>query len=73
MDMLKFIMVIAAPQPQVYGVLILISFGFIILGWISFAKYSYGIRGHILPHFDKLQKCNCGDRANNNIEQSTTE
>ncbi|XP_060597405.1 solute carrier family 40 member 1-like [Ruditapes philippinarum] len=65
MDMLKFIMVIAAPDPHVFGILILVSFFFIILGWISYAKYSYGVRGHLF-HFDKIRKCECSDTRNNN-------
>lgn len=67
MDMLKFLMVIAAPEPQVFGILVLISFSFIILGWISYAKYSHGVRGHLF-HFDKIRKCECGDASNNNLD-----
>lgn len=65
MDMLKFVMVIVAPEPEVFGILILISFTFIILGWISYAKYSRGVRGHLF-HFEKIRKCECGANNNNN-------
>ena len=66
MDMLKFVMVIVAPQPEVFGILIFISFAFILLGWVFYAKYSHQSRGHLF-HFDKIRKCECVDTRNNNI------
>lgn len=66
MDMLKFIMVIIAPQPEVFGLLVIISFGFILLGWLFYAKYSHQARGHLF-HFDKIKKCECVDAKNNNV------
>ena len=66
MDILKNIMVVVAPHPEVFGILILISFGFIIIAWMFYAKYSYSVRGHLF-HFDKIRKCDCGDARNNNV------
>ncbi|XP_052286243.1 solute carrier family 40 member 1-like isoform X2 [Dreissena polymorpha] len=60
MDMLKFVLVIAIPQPELFGFLILLSFSFICIGWMLFAKYSHSARGHLF-HFGK-----CSDRKNNN-------
>ncbi|KAJ8313529.1 hypothetical protein KUTeg_008090 [Tegillarca granosa] len=53
MDMFKFLLVILIPQPEFFGFLILTSFGFICLGLIFYARYSYSARGHLF-HFDKL-------------------
>ncbi|XP_060081691.1 solute carrier family 40 member 1-like [Ylistrum balloti] len=55
-DMLKFLMVIIAPDPEVFGILILISFSFICIGWVFYAKYSRSARGHLF-HFDKVASC----------------
>ncbi|XP_052058185.1 solute carrier family 40 member 1-like [Mytilus californianus] len=66
MDMLKFLMVILAPYPQEFGLLVLISFVFVCMGWIFYARYSYSVRGHLF-HFDKL----CPDKQNNNILPET--
>lgn len=55
-DMLKFLMVIFAPDPEVFGILILISFMFVCLGWVFYAKYSRSARGHLF-HFEKVSKC----------------
>lgn len=60
MDMLKFVLVIAIPQAELFGFLILLSFSFICIGWMLFAKYSHSVRGHLF-HFGK-----CSDRKNNN-------
>ncbi|VDI15685.1 solute carrier family 40 (iron-regulated transporter), member 1, partial [Mytilus galloprovincialis] len=68
MDMLKFLMVILAPYPQEFGLLVLISFVFVCLGWIFYARYSYSVRGHLF-HFDKL----CPDKQNNNIVVETVD
>ncbi|XP_045169878.2 solute carrier family 40 member 1-like isoform X2 [Mercenaria mercenaria] len=54
MDMLKFIMVMVAPQPEVFGVLVLISFAFVLIGCLLYAKYSHSVRGHLFHAFDKL-------------------
>ena len=72
MDILKCIMVIVAPKPETFGILILISFGFILLGWLFYAKYSHKTRGHLF-HFDKIRKCECGDAQNNNVSADNME
>ena len=69
MNMLKFVMVIVAPQPEVFGLLIIISFAFILLGWMFYAKYSHQTRGHLF-HFDKIRKCECVDSRNNNVSSN---
>ncbi|OQV16415.1 Solute carrier family 40 member 1 [Hypsibius exemplaris] len=50
MDMLKFILVIFLPYPETFGILIIISFLFVIFGDGFYALYSYRTRGHLLPH-----------------------
>ena len=62
MNMLKFIMVIIAPYPKEYGFLVFISFAFVCLGWVLYAKFSYSIRGHLF-HFEKI----CAKKENNNV------
>ena len=47
MDMLKFVMVIVAPEPEVFGLLVLISFAFVSLGYILYAKYVCSVRGQL--------------------------
>ncbi|KAJ8314091.1 hypothetical protein KUTeg_008652 [Tegillarca granosa] len=66
MDMLKFLLVILVPQPELFGFLILISFMFICLGWVFYARYSHSVRGHLF-HFDKMRKCL--DTQNNNAQE----
>lgn len=72
MDILKFLLVIAFPEAERFGYLILVSFSFIVLGWILYARFSYVARGHLLP-LHKMQKCRCSDRANNNLDTAATE
>lgn len=55
MDMLKFVMVIVAPEPEVFGVLVLISFAFVLIGFMCYAKYSRSVRGHLFHIFDKIK------------------
>jgi iron-regulated transporter 1 len=50
MDMLKFAMVIVAPDPPTFGILILISFAFIIIGIFFYTLYVKKVRGHVF-HF----------------------
>lgn len=48
-DTAKFLLVIACPWPQTFGILICISFTAICAGWLFFASYSLKKRGHLLP------------------------
>jgi len=50
MDMLKFALVIGMPEPELFGILVILSYIFVTLGYVLYAKYSYSARGHILPH-----------------------
>ncbi|XP_046573527.1 solute carrier family 40 member 1-like [Haliotis rubra] len=61
MDVLKFILVVALPQPPVFGYLVIVSFAFICLGFGLYASYSRRARGHLLP-FHK--KCITTEEAN---------
>ncbi|XP_048731277.2 solute carrier family 40 member 1-like isoform X3 [Ostrea edulis] len=65
MDMLKFAMVIVAPYPHQFGLLVLISFSFICMAWVLYAVYCRRVRGHFF-HFEKVT--NCVDHQNNNQE-----
>ncbi|WAQ95006.1 S40A1-like protein [Mya arenaria] len=55
MDMLKFALVIIAPEPELFGILVILSYVFVTAGYVLYAKYSYSARGHILPHFGKIR------------------
>ncbi|XP_064614656.1 solute carrier family 40 member 1-like [Liolophura sinensis] len=54
MDLLKFAMVVAAPEPEFFGILVLISFAFILLANVFYAVYSRKVRHHILPFHSLL-------------------
>ncbi|OWF35570.1 solute carrier family 40 member 1-like isoform X2 [Mizuhopecten yessoensis] len=71
-DMIKFLMVIVAPDPEVFGILILISFAFICLGWLFYAKYSRSARGHLF-HFEKVAACFDSKKALPVIDITKTE
>lgn len=47
MDVLKFFLVVAIPDTENFGFLIIISFGFISLGWLLYAIFLRTNRGHI--------------------------
>ncbi|XP_046326039.2 solute carrier family 40 member 1-like isoform X2 [Haliotis rufescens] len=64
MDVLKFILVVALPQPPVFGFLVIVSFAFICLGFGLYASYSRRSRGHLLP-FHK--HCLTTEEANNAV------
>ncbi|GAV02538.1 hypothetical protein RvY_13086-1 [Ramazzottius varieornatus] len=50
MDLLKFLLVVGLPNPESFGILIIVSFLFVVMGDLSYAWYSYKTRGHIMPH-----------------------
>ncbi|CAL1527364.1 unnamed protein product [Lymnaea stagnalis] len=52
MDMLKYLMVVLAPHQHQFGLLVIISFCFICLGWLFYAYYLRKSRGHFF-HFEK--------------------
>jgi len=67
MDVLKFVLVIAFPHIETFGYLIILSFTFICLGWLSYAIFLRRARGHFF-HFEK-----CGSshgQANGDITDS---
>ncbi|XP_050417924.1 solute carrier family 40 member 1 isoform X2 [Patella vulgata] len=66
MDLFKFAMVVAAPEPQLFGFLVFISFGSVCLGAVLYATYSRKARGHLF-HFEKVIKC-----VNNNEQYVTS-
>ena len=47
MDMLKFVLVIAIPKPEHFGLLIILSFCFICFGGVSYGIYSHKATGHV--------------------------
>ena len=55
MDLIKFVMVMVAPQIETFGILIIISFSFISMSGCLFAYHSWRFRGHLF-HFNKLLK-----------------
>ncbi|XP_071965972.1 solute carrier family 40 member 1-like [Antedon mediterranea] len=56
MDMLHFVVVIIAPQPESFGVLIFISVMFVTMAGILYSAYVYRVRGHLF-HPEKLIPC----------------
>ncbi|KAK6166093.1 hypothetical protein SNE40_022863 [Patella caerulea] len=66
MDLFKFAMVVAAPEPQLFGFLVFISFASVCLGAVLYATYSRKARGHLF-HFEKVIKC-----VNNNEQYVTS-
>ncbi|BFY97245.1 hypothetical protein BsWGS_00285 [Bradybaena similaris] len=52
MDMCKFLMVVLAPYEHQFGLLVLISFIFICIGWLFYAFFLHKDRGHFF-HFEK--------------------
>jgi iron-regulated transporter 1 len=46
MDVLKFALVVAVPETETFGFLIIISFAFIFLGWLLYAIFLKRERGH---------------------------
>ncbi|XP_059174595.1 solute carrier family 40 member 1-like isoform X2 [Physella acuta] len=52
MDMLKYLMVVLAPFQHQFGLLVMISFCFICLGWMCYAFFLKKSRGHFF-HFEK--------------------
>lgn len=70
MDMLKFVMVIIAPYPHQFGLLVVISYVFICLAWVLYAVYCRKVRGHFF-HFEKVTRCVNNNQATQ--QQSNTE
>ncbi|XP_070565076.1 ferroportin-like isoform X2 [Ptychodera flava] len=56
MEMLHFVLVIVAPRPETFGLLIIISFVFVFTGDVLYWVYCYRVRGHILP-LHQLKQC----------------
>ncbi|XP_005093972.1 solute carrier family 40 member 1 [Aplysia californica] len=61
MDMLKFLMVVLAPYEHQFGLLVIISFVFICIGWLFYAYFLKKNRGHLF-HFEKCL-IGCGNGA----------
>nr|KAG5714174.1 hypothetical protein BaRGS_018391 [Batillaria attramentaria] len=61
MDVLKFLLVVAVPDTETFGFLIIISFAFVSLGWLLYAIFVRKARGH----FFHVPKCT----NNNNYEK----
>ncbi|XP_052802282.1 solute carrier family 40 member 1-like isoform X2 [Mya arenaria] len=74
MDIVKFVLVIAIPHQEQFGYLILVSFAFICLGWVLYARYSYKVRGHLF-HFDRIKQCqgHNGNRQNIHVIEADEE
>ena len=47
MDILKFLIVMFLPWPEVFGWLIIMSFAFICIGFLLFAIYAHKERGYL--------------------------
>ena len=52
MDMLHYVLVIAAPRPEHFRILTVISVGMITLGLVLYAAYVHKVRGHLFHVMD---------------------
>ena len=52
MDMLHYVLVIAAPRPEHFWILTVISVGMVTLGLILYAAYVHKVRGHLFHMMD---------------------
>ena len=69
MDMLKFALVIAVPQIELFGIHIVISFSFISCAGALFAYHSWRVRGHLF-HFSRLKACCHRNYADHSVPTS---
>ena len=68
MDMLHYVLVIAAPHPEDFRYLIVISFASIFMGWFLYSLYVKRARRHFF-HFSKVkQNCCCMEGTNESSE-----
>ena len=67
MDMLHYVMVMAAPRPEHFGILTFISIGFVSLGAVLYAIYVRKVRGHLF-HFGKCFRLLRGKRRNRFVQ-----
>ena len=61
MDMLHYVMVIAAPRPSEFPYLTIISFCSVFMGWILYCCYVRRARGHFFHHPAKYFCCGCDE------------
>ena len=52
MNLLKFIIVVALPNPETFAYLIVLSWLFVFSGWICFIVFSYQQRRHNQSHVE---------------------
>ena len=52
MDMLHYVLVIAAPRPEHFSILTVISVGMVTLGLVLYAAYVHKVRGHLFHVMD---------------------
>ena len=57
MDMLHYVLAIAAPNPQHFGILTFISVGFVGSGLLLYASYVHKVRGHLFHIVDTYKRC----------------
>ena len=50
MDMIRFVLVLALPKPEQFGILVLLSSAAVCIGYLLYCVYARRIRGHLLPH-----------------------
>ena len=64
-DTLHYVLVIAAPRPEYFRILTIISVGMVTLALIFYAAYVRKVRGHlfhVVDCFHWVLKCGCGQR-----------
>ena len=55
-DMLHYLLAIAAPDPKYFGILALISVGFVGCGLLLYASYVHKVRGHLFHFADAYRR-----------------
>ena len=55
MDMLHYVLVIAAPRPEHFRILTVISVGMVTLGLLLYTAYVYKVRGHLFHVMDSCR------------------
>ena len=69
-DMLHYLLAIAAPDPQYFGILTLISVAFVGCGLLLYASYVHKIRGHLFHFADAYRRIKSEFYTDHQIENT---
>ena len=71
-DMLHYLLAIAAPDPKYFGILTLISVGFVGCGLLLYASYVHKVRGHLFHFVDAYRRIKVDCNGGHQLEYRTT-